>query len=253
MTTREALFEFLLRLADDRLILGHRTSEWCGHGPFLEEDIALSNLALDHIGQAANLLEYAAEIDNNQRDADDLAFFRNEREFRNIKMVELPIGDFAFTIGRELLFSAFNLHYLERLRQCKDQQVAGLASKGYSETQYHLRHSREWMIKLGDGTRESHTRTQHAIDELWPYTGELFDQDETEKQLITELGVPDKNEIQADWLKTVDEALEKAKLEHPSNDIYMQTGGRTGFHTEHLGHLLAEMQRLPRAYPNAEW
>ncbi len=253
MKTKDALFEFLLRLADDRLVLGHRTSEWCGHGPILEEDIALANLALDHIGQANNLLEYAAEVENEGRDADDLAYFRNTREFRNIKMVELPIGDFGFTIVRELLFSAFNLHYLDRLKQTSDKQLAGLASKAYSETQYHLRHSKQWTLRLGDGTDESHRRIQSSLNELWPYTGELFDEDEIEEHLVFELNIPNKEPVRSGWNQTINEVLEEAGLERPADDQYMQSGGRTGFHTEHLGSMLAEMQQLPRAYPDAEW
>jgi len=253
MNQQQALFEYLLRMADDRLILGHRISEWCGHGPILEEDIALSNIALDLIGNAANLLEYAAEVEAKGRDQDDLAYLRDEREYRNIKMVELPKGDFGFTIARQFLFSAWSYLHLKALQESTDQTLKGLAQKAFKETQYHLRHAREWMLRLGDGTEESHRRVQQSLNELWRFTGELFSQDEVDKTLMNAGIIPKMENLRSGWNSLVAEVLEEATLEKPDEQQYMVSGGRQGLHTEHLGHLLADMQYLQRSYPEAEW
>lgn len=250
----EALFQYLLRLSDDRLILGHRLSEWCGHGPVLEEDIAMANMALDLIGFAAVTYEYAGELEAKGRDQDQLAYFRNEREYTNIKMVELPVGDYGFTVARQFLFSAFSMFYFKELSGfCKDEQLNGLAAKALKESIYHLRHSREWLLRLGDGTEESHNRIQSSVDELWMYTGELFYMDELDHFLINEELAVNLEAIQPDWEKMVHETLSEATLTIPGNISSMQTGGRKGIHTEHLGYLLAEMQILPRTYPDAVW
>lgn len=250
---QEAFFEYLVRLADDRLILGHRLSEWCGHGPILEEDIALANIALDNIGHAASLYEYAAEVEDEGRHRDDIVYFRNDVEYRNIKMVELPKGDFGFTIARQFLFSSYSYFLYEALKSADDDQFSGMVKKHLKEIKYHLRHSREWVFRLGDGTDESHERIQQSFDELWTYIGEMFYSDEVDKLMIKEgLGV-DTSGFLDDWKELVTDVLEEATLEVPDFDQFMQTGGRTGMHTEHLGHLLAEMQHLRRSYPDADW
>ena len=250
---KEAFYEYLLRLADDRLILGHRMSEWCGHGPILEEDIALANIALDYIGHAASLYEYAAEIEGEGRHRDEIVYFRDDVEYKNLKITELPRGDFGFTIARQFLFSAFSYFLYEQLKEASDEQFAGMINKHLKEIKYHLRHSREWVLRLGDGTEESHERIQKAFDELWKYTDALFYMDEIDQKLIDEDLAADLEEIRPKWKELVIDVLEEATLEVPDFDQYMQSGGRTGFHSEHLGHLLAEMQHLRRSYPDAEW
>ncbi len=253
LTKQQALYSYLLRLADDRLIHGHRLSEWCGHGPILEEDIALANVALDDIGHAASLYEYAAEVEGEDRHRDEIVYFRNDVEYKNIKMVELPKGDFGFTIARQFLFSAFSYFLYERLKDADDEQFSGMADKHLKEIKYHLRHSREWVLRLGDGTDESHERIQHAFDDLWTYTGELFYMDEVDELLIDEGLAIDTSAFKEDWKKLVIDVLEEATLDVPDFDQFMQSGGREGMHTEHLGHLLAEMQHLRRSYPDATW
>ncbi len=253
LTKQDALYEYLVRLADDRLILGHRLSEWCGHGPILEEDIALANIALDYIGHAASLYEYAAEIEEKGRHRDDIVYFRNDVEYRNLKITELPKGDFGFTIARQFLFSAFSYFLYEQLSDVEDEQFRGMIQKHFKEVKYHLRHSREWVLRLGDGTDESHERIQDAFDELWTYTGELFYQDEIDEFLQDEDLSADSESFKSDWKELVTETLEEATLEVPDFDQYMAEGGRKGLHTEHLGHLLAEMQHLRRSYPDADW
>jgi len=252
-TKTEAFFEFLLRLADDRLILGHRLSEWCGHGPILEEDIALANVALDDIGHAASLYEHAAEIEGEGRHRDDIVYFRNDVEYKNIKMVELPKGDFGFTIARQFLFSSYSYFLYEALKDADDEQFSGMIKKHLKEIKYHLRHSREWVFRLGDGTEESRERIQKAFDELWTYTGEFFYTDEVDELLIKEDLATDPVEFKDQWKSLVVEVLEEATLEVPDFDQFMAEDGRNGRHTEHLGPLLAEMQHLRRSYPDAVW
>jgi ring-1,2-phenylacetyl-CoA epoxidase subunit PaaC len=246
------LFPYLLRLADDRLILGHRLSEWCGHGPILEEDIAIANIALDLIGQASFLLDVAGREEGMGRSADALAYFREAVEFRNALITELPRGDFAFTTARQFLVSVFEVLHLEKLQSSKHADLAGIAAKALKETRYHARHSADWMLKMGDGTPESHDRAQNAIDELWRFTGELFESDETEQQLVTEGIAVDRRTLRGAWRGEVTRILSAATLKVP-DDGFMQRGGREGRHTEHLGHLLAEMQIVARSYPGAEW
>lgn len=252
MERRVALFEYLLRLGDSCLVLGHRVSEWCGHAPELEEDIALANVALDLTGQADALLGYAARIEGKGRDADALAFLRDAWDFRNLLLCERQNGDFAHTILRQFLFDAWQAELYAALARSTDAELAGIAAKGVKEAQYHLRHSGEWVVRLGDGTDESHARAQAALDAFWPYTGEMFETDATAKELAAAGIAPDMAPIEAAWSRTVDEVLAQSTLARPKSG-WMQTGGFKGRHGEDLGHLLATMQFLPRAYPGAKW
>ena len=250
--TSPALFPYLLRLADDRLVLGHRLSEWCGHGPILEEDIALANVALDLVGEATLLLKLAGETEAQGRNEDALAYFRDATDFRNALIVELPKGDFAFTVVRQFFFSVFSLLQMQALQQSTNIELAGIAAKAVKEAKYHVRHSAQWVVTLGDGTSESHDRAQRAVDELWRYTGELFLSDDVERSVAAEhLGV-DPSTLETPWRAQVDEILSRATLTVPPV-AYMQRGGRDGKHTEHLGHMLAEMQIVARSYPGASW
>jgi ring-1,2-phenylacetyl-CoA epoxidase subunit PaaC len=250
--TDHPVFEYLLRLADDRLVLGHRLSEWCGHGPILEEDIALANIALDLIGQASALLRLAGEIEGKGRSEDALAYFRDAIEFRNAQLVELPNGDFASTIVRQFLFDAWDVLVLERLTSAKHEGLAGIAAKALKEAKYHLRHTAEWVRMLGDGTAESHRRAQRALDDLWPYTAELFMMDDVDRQALGDGVGVDVASLEPRWRQMVDEVMAEATLVVPKH-AFSPRGGRTGRHTEHLGHMLAEMQSLARAYPGATW
>ncbi len=244
--------QFLLRLGDDRLVLGHRLSEWCGHGPILEEDIAISNIALDLIGQASAILHLAGEVEGRGRDEDALAYFREAVNFRNALLVELPKGDFAVTIIRQFLFDAWSVLHLDALSRCGHPTVAALAAKSLKEDKYHLRHSSEWVVKLGDGTEESHNRTQQALIDLWRFTGELFATDAVDTALATQGIVVDTAALKERWTAVVRDVLERATLIQPL-DVAMASGGRRGRHTEHLGHLLAEMQIVARSHPGAKW
>jgi ring-1,2-phenylacetyl-CoA epoxidase subunit PaaC len=246
------LVQYTLRLADNALVLGHRLSQWCGHAPTLEEDIALANMALDLIGQARLLYAYAAEVEGEGRDEDQLAYLRDAGQYRNLLLTEQPNGDFAFTIARQSLYSAFAVPFWRALAGSRDETLAAIAAKAEKETAYHLRHCAEWLIRLGDGTAESHTRAQDALDELWPYTGELFEADAVERGLIERGVAVDPQALRAEWDETVETVLAEAMLRRPA-DGWMQSGGRSGRHSEHLGHLLAELQFLQRAYPGAKW
>jgi ring-1,2-phenylacetyl-CoA epoxidase subunit PaaC len=245
-------FEYLLRLGDDRLVLGHRLSEWCGHAPILEEDIALANVALDLVGQATLLLGRAGEIEGAGRDADALAFLRDGIDYRNALIVELPKGDFAFTTARQFFFGVYSLLQAEALQRSSDQAVAGIAAKMFKETRYHVRHSGEWMLRLGDGTEESHRRLQDAVNELWRYTGELFMSDDVEQRAAASGVGVDSSTLEQSWRAQVDAILGQAGIARPETK-WMQRGGRQGRHTEHLGHMLAEMQSLQRQHPGAAW
>ena len=246
------LFEYLLRLADDRLVLGHRVSEWCGHGPILEEDIALSNIALDLIGHASALLALAGTVEGAGRDADALAYFREGTAFRNALLVELPNGDFGFTIVRQFLFDASSVLLLDALSRAGDERIAAIAAKCLKEDKYHLRHSSEWVVRLGDGTEESHRRAQEALDALWRYTGELFERDAVD-DAVAALGVTlDHDGLRSRWRTMVSDVVQRATLTLPA-DGAMRRGGRAGRHTEHLGHILAEMQIVARSHPGATW
>ncbi len=245
--------EFLLRLGDDRLVLGHRLSEWCGHAPLLEEDIALANIALDLLGQASALLRTAAEVEGKGRTEDALAYGRDTGEFRNVQLAELPRGDFAFTIARQFFFSSRDVLMFDLLRRSAFAPLAGIADKAARESTYHLRHSSEWMLRLGDGTEESRRRLEAALDELWSFTDELFAFDGIEAALDSGGVIPSLDGIAASWRSSVEAVIGKATLALPSNHRYVAAGGRTGIHTEHLGRLLSEMQILARSYPDASW
>jgi ring-1,2-phenylacetyl-CoA epoxidase subunit PaaC len=245
-------FSYLLRLGDDRLVLGHRLSEWCGHGPILEEDIALANVALDLIGEATLLLKLAGQVEGNGRNEDALAYFRDAIDYRNALLVELPIGDFAVTIVRQLFFSVFSLLEMEALQRSANVDLAGIAAKAVKESRYHVRHSAQWVVTLGDGSDESHARAQRAVDDLWRYTGELFMADAVDRDAAAGgLGV-DPSTLAEPWRAQIEEVLRRARLNVPSG-AYMQRGGREGRHTEHLGHMLAEMQIVARSHPEATW
>jgi ring-1,2-phenylacetyl-CoA epoxidase subunit PaaC len=246
------LLEYTLRLGDDSLILGHRLSEWCGHGPILEEDIALTNIALDFVGQATNFLDYAAVLEGQNRTADDFAFLRFDKDYKNLLLVEQPNGDFGVTIVRQFLFDAYRKLLFEKLVNSKDETIAGIAEKSLKETKYHLRHSSEWVIRLGDGTEVSNRRVQDALNDLWRYTDELYYSDEVDAELTIQGIIPDLTSLKEDWLKIVDEVLTLAKIEKPSNNWKFQ-GGRIGKHSEHLGFILTELQFMQRAYPNMQW
>jgi len=248
----QPLIEYLLRLGDDRLILGHRLSEWCGHGPILEEDIATSNLALDLLGHASMLLRLAGQVEAEGRDEDALAYWRDEPEFRNLQLCELPNGDFGFTVLRQFLFDAWSFQQLEALTRSSHAELAGIAAKALKETRYHVRHSSEWVLRLGDGTEESHRRMQAALDELWPWTGEFSYQDKVDRALRADGVVPDLEPLRGPWEVLTRDVLTRATLTIPPVPMRM-TGGRFGRHTEHLGHLLAEMQIVARSHPGAKW
>lgn len=252
MDKQEALFKYCLRIGDNSLILGHRLSEWCGHGPVLEEDIAMTNIALDLVGQARSILAYAGEVEGKGRSEDDLAYLRPEREFLNVQLAEMPNGDFAETVARHFFFDAFNVPFYTALATSKDEQLAAIGAKSLKEVKYHLRHSSEWVLRLGDGTEESHERMQKALDHLWRYTGELFEIDEVDQSMIDEgIGV-DMGPIQEEWNKKVDSIIAEATLKRPENE-WMARGGRNGIHTEHLGFILTELQYMQRTYPGATW
>lgn len=252
MSEKEALFEYTLRLGDDSLILGHRMSEWCGHGPILEEDIAMTNISLDLIGQATSLLDYAGQLEGKGRDGDALAFLRYEREFKNLLLVEQPNGDFAQTMVRQFFFDAYRKLLFELLVNANDTQIAAIAEKSLKETKYHLKHSSEWIIRLGDGTEESKQKAQNAVNVLMRYTAELFFTDEVEAKLIEDEIIPNLNTLEENWWKIVNKVLEEATLTIPTNN-WKQEGGRVGYHSENLGFILAELQYMQRAYPNMKW
>jgi len=253
MTLTEAKFEYLLRLGDNALILGHRLSEWCGHGPILEQDIAITNIALDQVGQARSLLQYAGEVEGKGRNEDDLAYRRDVMEFRNVLLAEQPNEDFAYTIVRQFLFDAFNYLLYQGLTKSADEQIRAIAEKSLKEITYHLRYSSEWMIRLGDGTEESHSKMQQALDDLFIYSGELLEADEVDQQLQQAGIAPSLNAMKPAYDQKVTDILQEATLQQPEPK-YMQSGGKDGsMHTEHLGFILAELQFVQRAYPNMEW
>ena len=252
MTTQEALFQYTLRLGDTNLILGQRLSEWTGHGPFLEEDLALTNIALDITGTAKSLLEYAASIEGKGRTEDDLAYFRNDRQFTNALITEQPNGDYANTIVRQVIMDCFDFHFYTELAKSKDETLAGIAQKSIKEVTYHLRHTASWLERFGDGTEESHNRAQNALHDLWQFTGDLFEMTEGDALLIKEGIAVDLNNVKVKWEKHMDDLFEKSTLKKPEN-VFMQKGSRIGIHTEHLAYILAEMQALPRMYPEAKW
>jgi ring-1,2-phenylacetyl-CoA epoxidase subunit PaaC len=243
---------YTLRRADDALILGHRLSEWCGHAPILEEDMALTNMALDLLGQARELYSYAGAVEGNGNDEDRLAYLRDVRQYRNLLLVEQLNGDFARTMVRQFFYSTFADLYWRAMMKSGDATLAAIAAKSEKETAYHLRHSSEWMVRLGDGTPESHARAQTAIDDLWAFTGEMFEVDPGERALI-EAGIAvDPAALRPQWLKTISDIVAEATLTLPKSD-WMQQGGRSGRHSEHLGHLLSELQSMQRTFPGVTW
>ena len=253
MTDQTALFEYLLRLGDNTLVLGHRVSEWCGHAPVLEEDIALANTALDLIGQTQMWLGLAGEVEGAGRSADDLAMLRDVWDFRNLLLVEQPNGDFGQTLMRQCLFDAFHFELLTGLTHASDDRIAAIAAKALKEVTYHLDRSSETVIGLGDGTEESHRRMQAALDLLWPYVGEMFTPDAVDDAIHTAGIAPNLITMRARYDARLDSILAEATLTKPDSS-YAQSGGKTGFrHSEHLGHMLTQMQWLQRAYPGATW
>lgn len=252
MTANDPTVEFLLRLGDNCLILGHRLSEWVGHAPVLEEELGLANVSLDLLGQAQNWLGLAGEVQGEERTADWFAYRRDAGKFRNALLVEQPNGDFAHTMARQLYFDLWHVMVLEALEHAPDERIAGIAAKAYKEARYHLERSRDWVIRLGDGTAESHRRMQEAIDELWNFTGELFESDEIDATLADRGVLVDSGRIAAAWREHLAGILAEATLILPQEN-WMRHGGRQGIHSEHLGYLLAEMQFLQRAYPDARW
>ena len=243
---------YTLRRADDALVLGHRLSEWCGHGPMLEEDMALANMGLDLLGQARELYSYAAKAEGCDNNEDKFAYLRDVRQYRNLLLLEQPNGDFAGTMVRQFFYSAFADLYWRAMIKSRDETLAAIAAKSEKESAYHLRHSSEWIIRLGDGTEESHARTQAAIDHLWAFTGEMFAVDEAERGLIDKGIAIDTVALRPLWLKTVSGVVAEATLALPTNE-WMQQGGRSGRHSEHLGHLLSELQSMQRTFPGATW
>ena len=243
----------ILRLGDDALILGQRLSAWCGHGPILEEDIALTNVALDLIGQARNLYTLAGTREGQGRDEDALAFFRTDREFENHLLVEQPNGHFGDTVVRQMFYDAFALERYQFLaRQTVDPDLAGIAAKAVKELEYHWGHSSQWVIRLGDGTEESHAKVQGSVDALWSFTGEMFMADDTDRACAQAGLLPDLTEVRSAWMSRVELCLSQATLATPEEG-WMHRGGKKGIHSEHLSYMLAEMQVLPRTYPNASW
>lgn len=252
MSDANKQFEYLLRLGDNALVLGQRLSAWVGHAPVLEEEMATANVALDLIGQARSWLDLAGEVEGGGRDADALAYHRDAWDYHNALLVEQPNGDYAVTIMRQFLFDAFHLPLLEQLGASRDERVRDIAAKSLKEVRYHLRRSSEWVIRLGDGTEESHRRTQVALDELWRFTGELMTPDDVDRAMVKQGIGADLDKVAEVWRSEVEKVLEKATLEQPGEQ-WMQQGGKQGQHSEHLGYILAEMQFLPRAYPDARW
>ena len=244
--------EYVLRLGDNALILGQRLSEWCGHAPVLEEDLALANVALDLLGQTRLLLTHAGELEGAGRDEDQIAFLRSESDYRNVTLVELPNGDFAQTIARNLLFSAFTAELWSALRKSSDAALAEMAQKSLDETHSHLRHASNWVVRLGEGTAESHARAQAALDFLWPYTAELFTDDAVDTQVCIGAIAPACSALTPGWLSTITNVLEEATLRIPDNNA-LESRGKAGIHSEHMAPLLADLQHLQRTYPSGTW
>lgn len=239
------LIDYTLHLADTTLILSQRNAEWCGHGPILEQDIAITNISLDLLGQSRNFYQYAATLIGGDATEDSLAYLRKEREFKNLLLAEQPNGDWAQTILRQYLYSQFQYLLFEKLQGCNDEQLAAIASKALKETTYHVRWSSEWVIRMGDGTEESNSRMLKAVDELWSYTGEMFMPAYYEKMV-------DVAALKESWMQKIKTVFDEAGLPVPEK-IFMQSGGKTGTHTEHLGYILSELQYMQRAYPNSQW
>jgi len=266
---------YTLQIADNALILGHRLSEWCGHGPVLEQDIALTNIALDHLGQARSLYQYAAaqfnELPAEQKqpifsspalqqninagaeiDEDDLAYLRDGWDFKNVLLTEQPNKDWGYTVVRSFFYDTFNYFFYTELQKSSDETLAAIAEKSLKEVTYHMRWSSEWVIRLGDGTEESHKRIQEAVNDRWAFTGELFNMGQVDKAMLANNVGVDLNKIKPFWQESIEAVMNEATLSTPANN-WMQEGGKEGRHTEYLGYLLAELQFMQRAYPNMEW
>jgi ring-1,2-phenylacetyl-CoA epoxidase subunit PaaC len=252
LTAETPLVLYALRRADDALILGHRLSEWCGHAPMLEEEMALANIGLDLIGQSRALYGYAGEVEAAGHDEDSYAYLRDPPQYRNLLLAEQPNGDFACTMLRQFFYSAFADPYWRAMTASTDATLAAIAARSEKESAYHLRHCSDWVLRLGDGTAESHRRAQEAVDTLWSFTGEFFFSDAAEAELVADGRIIDAEIIRPIWERTVAELLTQATLVRPASP-WMRSGGRSGRHSEHLGHLLAEMQHLPRSFPGAIW
>ncbi|MFT4663222.1 MAG: ring-1,2-phenylacetyl-CoA epoxidase subunit PaaC [Polaribacter sp.] len=253
MTNQEALFEYTLRLADNALILGHRLSEWCGHGPILEQDMAITNIALDFVGQSRSLYQYAAKIEDQGRTEDDLAYLREVYEYKNLLILEEPNGGFGNTIVRQFLHDVYNFYFYQTLADSKDEQLAAVAVKSLKEITYHLRFSSEWMLRLGDGTELSHQKMQTALDNLWDFAGEFFIMDKVDETMIAAGVGVDLNVVKALWEAKVAAVLSEATLVQPESKAWTRRGGKQGVHSEQMGYLLAELQYLQRVHPGAEW
>lgn len=249
---KEMIKQYAIRLGDDALVQGHRLSEWCRNGPFLEEDLALTNVALDFIGRARMFYSYAAEIDGDDFTEDSYAYQRDCREFTNLLIHELPKGDFAFSMARQYLMDEFGVAFMERLCESADETLAAVAAKAIKESRYHLRRSHDWMLRLGDGTQESNRRLQKAIDDLWGYLPELFELDELEQGLADQGIAVDTASLKDNWEKAIRATFAEATIEVPADDWAIR-GGRQGMHTEYLGHMLSDLQFVQRAYPGQEW
>jgi ring-1,2-phenylacetyl-CoA epoxidase subunit PaaC len=252
MTKQEAIYKYTLRLGDNALILSQRLSQWCSNAPFIEEDLALTNFALDMIGRAQAFLKYAGETEGKGKTEDILAYRRSERQYYNNQIAEMPNGDFACTMVRQLFISAFEMYLFAELQNSKDATIAAIAAKTLKEVKYHLAHAEDWVIRLGDGTEESHNRVQKAVNDLWMFTAEQFEMDEVDRELMKEGIAVDLDSIRPLWNNYIENILKTATIDIP-RDQFMQTGSRKGIHTEYLGHLLSEMQYLQRAYPDAQW
>jgi ring-1,2-phenylacetyl-CoA epoxidase subunit PaaC len=251
-TVRPDVATYVLRLGDDCLILSQRLCQWSGWGPSIEEDIALTNIALDLVGQTRNLLTRAGELEGDGRSEDDLAYLRSEREFLNLRLVEQQNGDFAHTIARQFLFSTYQLALYDRLRESSDPTLAGVAAKGVKEVAYHRDHARQWMLRLGDGTEESHARLQDALDRLWPFSGEMFARDDVADAAVSDGVGVDASRLRPEWDDYIDDVLDQAKVTRP-HKTWHPSSGRQGEHGEDFGFLIAEMQHLHRAHPGAQW
>ena len=249
---KENLIKYILGIADNSLILGQRLGELCGHGPNLETDIALTNISLDLLGQTRNYYQYVAKLQGGNKTEDDVAFMRNEREYLNVLLVEQPNNHFGYVMARQFYFDVFHLLLMENLQKSTDMNLAAIAKKGIKEVSYHLRFSSDWIKRLGDGTQESHQKMQEAIDDLWRYTDELFQQTEADKKMM-EAGIGvDVTIFKEAYYKKVSEVLTEASLSVPEGR-YFQKGGKQGIHTEHMGFILADLQYMQRAHPNLKW
>ncbi len=248
----DPLIDYTLHLADNTLILAQRNSEWCAHGPVLEQDIAITNISLDILGQARNFYQYAAILLGDDATEDTLAFLRDNREFKNCLLVEQENGDWGKTILRQFIFSNYQYLLYEKLQHSKDEQLAAVAAKALKEVTYHLQWSSEWVIRLGDGTDESHQRMMNAIEELWPYVDELFINADYENELLADNIAVDVPSLKNKWIEKITSIFDEATLQIPQN-VFAKTGGKQGVHTEKLGYILAEMQFMQRAYPNSVW